>query len=94
MKLGNRLKQLYSKVTAEYEHIQECCCDHGLLGASFLERQAAMQTIHFVDTGRVRTRNRLLRLITTLIKSIVHYQRKQVANAAGSSDIMKLISQC
>jgi tRNA (adenine22-N1)-methyltransferase len=35
-------------VTADYNHIWDCCCDHGFLGASLLSRQAA-QNIHFVD---------------------------------------------
>lgn len=35
-------------VTQEYSHIWDCCCDHGLLGASLLSRQAA-PNIHFVD---------------------------------------------
>jgi tRNA (adenine22-N1)-methyltransferase len=48
VKLGKRLKQLESMVTASYDHIWDCCCDHGLLGAALLARQAA-PTIHFVD---------------------------------------------
>ncbi len=35
-------------VTAKYDHIWDCCCDHGLLGAALLFRQAAPY-IHFVD---------------------------------------------
>lgn len=35
-------------VTSDYTHIWDCCCDHGLLGASLLSRQAA-RNIHFVD---------------------------------------------
>lgn len=35
-------------VSTGYDHIWDCCCDHGLLGAALLERQAAPQ-IHFVD---------------------------------------------
>jgi len=35
-------------VTGAYDHIWDCCCDHGLLGAKLLERQAA-HCIHFVD---------------------------------------------
>lgn len=35
-------------VTGTYDHIWDCCCDHGLLGAKLLERQAA-SCIHFVD---------------------------------------------
>ncbi|HTG55937.1 MAG TPA: SAM-dependent methyltransferase, partial [Niabella sp.] len=33
---------------AGYTHIWDCCCDHGLLGAALLSRQAAAH-IHFVD---------------------------------------------
>lgn len=35
-------------VTAKYDHIWDCCCDHGLVGAALLSRQAAPY-IHFVD---------------------------------------------
>ena len=48
MKLSKRLKQIDSMVTAEYEHIWDCCCDHGFLGAALLNRQAGAK-IHFVD---------------------------------------------
>lgn len=48
MKLGKRLKQIESMVTVDYDHIWDCCCDHGLLGAALLTRQAAPH-IHFVD---------------------------------------------
>jgi tRNA (adenine22-N1)-methyltransferase len=48
IKLGKRLKQIESMVTEPYDHIWDCCCDHGLLGAALLSRQAAPH-IHFVD---------------------------------------------
>jgi tRNA (adenine22-N1)-methyltransferase len=48
MKLGHRLQQLEQMVTQPYDAIWDCCCDHGLLGMSLLQRQAA-ETIHFVD---------------------------------------------
>jgi len=32
----------------QYDHIWDCCCDHGLLGFALLSRQAA-SNIHFVD---------------------------------------------
>ncbi|WGY44932.1 MULTISPECIES: tRNA (adenine(22)-N(1))-methyltransferase TrmK [unclassified Vibrio] len=48
MKLSKRLKRLESQVHHHYDHIWDCCCDHGLLGAALLERQAGGQ-IHFVD---------------------------------------------
>lgn len=48
MKLGKRLQKIAALVTADYEHIWDCCCDHGLLGAALLARQAA-PNIHFVD---------------------------------------------
>jgi len=49
LKLGKRLQRIEAMVAPEYAHIWDCCCDHGLLGASLLARQAA-PTIHFVDT--------------------------------------------
>lgn len=35
-------------IDREYDHIWDCCCDHGFLGAQLLKRNAA-KTIHFVD---------------------------------------------
>lgn len=35
-------------VTDHYDHIWDCCCDHGLLGAALLQRGAA-DKVHFVD---------------------------------------------
>ncbi|WP_037027271.1 tRNA (adenine(22)-N(1))-methyltransferase [Psychromonas aquimarina] len=48
MKLSLRLQQIDSMVSREYDHIWDCCCDHGFLGLNLLKRQAA-QTVHFVD---------------------------------------------
>jgi len=48
LKLGKRLKHIESMVTEQYDHIWDCCCDHGLLGAALLTRQAAPH-IHFAD---------------------------------------------
>ncbi|MCL1113639.1 tRNA (adenine(22)-N(1))-methyltransferase TrmK [Shewanella basaltis] len=48
MKLGHRLTQLNNMIPTGYTHIWDCCCDHGLLGAALLARQAS-PTIHFVD---------------------------------------------
>jgi len=47
-KLSNRLQQIESMVTSQYDHIWDCCCDHGLLGFSLLSSQAS-SNIHFVD---------------------------------------------
>lgn len=35
-------------ISGHYDHIWDCCCDHGLLGMLLLERSAARQ-VHFVD---------------------------------------------
>lgn len=48
MKLSKRLKKIDDMVTGDYDHIWDCCCDHGFLGATLLNRQAAAH-IHFVD---------------------------------------------
>ena len=47
-KLGVRLSQLDSMVDQQYAMIWDCCCDHGLLGMSLLQRQQA-QKLMFVD---------------------------------------------
>ncbi|EGN75632.1 Putative SAM-dependent methyltransferase [Idiomarina sp. A28L] len=48
MKLGKRLQQINAMISHGYEHIWDTCCDHGLLGAALLKRNAA-PNIHFVD---------------------------------------------
>lgn len=48
MKIGKRLQHIEAMVTDGYTHIWDCCCDHGLLGASLLSRRMA-PFIHFVD---------------------------------------------
>ena len=48
MKLSKRLQQLEQMVVSDYDHIWDCCCDHGLLGSVLLARKAANQ-VHFVD---------------------------------------------
>ncbi len=48
MKIGRRLQQIEQMVEKQYDHIWDCCCDHGLLGFNLLKAQVA-QTIHFVD---------------------------------------------
>lgn len=48
MKLGKRLKQIESMITPDYDHIWDCCCDHGYLGMSILNQQLSSK-VHFVD---------------------------------------------
>ena len=48
MKISQRLQHINAMINDQYEHIWDCCCDHGLLGAALLKRHAAKQ-IHFVD---------------------------------------------
>lgn len=61
MKLSKRLQHIESMISDQhYQHIWDCCCDHGFLGAALLQRQAA-PFIHFVDivpdlTSLVQTR--------------------------------------
>lgn len=47
MKLSKRLQQLAQMVGADYDHIWDCCCDHGHLGLRLLADTNAQ--IHFVD---------------------------------------------
>ncbi|WP_169449523.1 tRNA (adenine(22)-N(1))-methyltransferase [Oceanobacter kriegii] len=48
MKIGKRINHLVERVPAGYDHLWDCCCDHGLLGMTLLQNKidAAM---HFVD---------------------------------------------
>lgn len=48
VKLSNRLSCISNMVTGHYDHIWDCCCDHGQLGLALLQSQPAA-TIHFVD---------------------------------------------
>lgn len=49
VKLGKRLTAIEAVVVdGAYDHIWDCCCDHGLLGFQLLEKNKA-KTVHFVD---------------------------------------------
>ncbi len=48
MKLSSRLDTIKNKVTKHYDHIWDCCCDHGQLGTALLASQPK-SVIHFVD---------------------------------------------
>ena len=48
MKLSKRLKHIESLIETNYDHIWDCCCDHGFLGTQLLIKQTA-KNIHFVD---------------------------------------------
>ena len=48
LKTGLRLQQIQKMLTKHYDHIWDCCCDHGLLGFNLLNAQMA-QHVHFVD---------------------------------------------
>lgn len=65
IKLGKRLQQIESMIGADYDHIWDCCCDHGLLGAALLAGQTSA-CVHFVD--------RVAELIEQVeIKLLKHY---------------------
>ncbi|MDD9194400.1 tRNA (adenine(22)-N(1))-methyltransferase TrmK [Aliivibrio sp. S3MY1] len=48
MKLSSRLDTIKNKVTDHYDHIWDCCCDHGQLGVALLASHPKSM-IHFVD---------------------------------------------
>ncbi|MBA5760902.1 tRNA (adenine(22)-N(1))-methyltransferase TrmK [Vibrio sp. 404] len=48
MKLSKRLKHIEQLVGSGYDHIWDCCCDHGFLGMALLKKQAAAD-VHFID---------------------------------------------
>ena len=47
-KISHRLQAIEQMVTSQYDHIWDCCCDHGFLGSALLSRPEA-NTVHFVD---------------------------------------------
>jgi len=49
LKISHRLQKIDSFIVNHYEHIWDCCCDHGFLGLHLLKRHAA-DTLHFSDT--------------------------------------------
>lgn len=48
VKLSKRLQQIEELILPHYEHVWDCCCDHGFLGASLLKKHAQLN-VHFVD---------------------------------------------
>ena len=48
VKLGRRLRQLDTMLELRYSIIWDCCCDHGLLGMSLMQRKLADKVV-FVD---------------------------------------------
>ncbi len=48
MKLGARLEHIKQLVSPEYDHVWDCCCDHGYLGQALLQENHPAR-IHFVD---------------------------------------------
>ncbi len=48
MKIGKRINHLVERVPEGYEHIWDCCCDHGLLGMTLLQGKIDA-AVHFVD---------------------------------------------
>lgn len=46
--LNNRLAALSGMITRHYNHIWDCCCDHGHLGMALIQSGSAT-TVHFVD---------------------------------------------
>jgi tRNA (adenine22-N1)-methyltransferase len=106
LKLGKRLKQIESMVTADYTHIWDCCCDHGLLGSALLSRLAAPY-LHFVDIVpelMAELENKLQRLhqhspsnwlthcIDVATLPIEQYEGKNLVIVAGVGG--DLITQC
>ncbi|PAJ75492.1 hypothetical protein CJF42_04975 [Pseudoalteromonas sp. NBT06-2] len=48
MKISKRLERINNMIINKYDHIWDCCCDHGQLGIKLLTKKIASK-IHFVD---------------------------------------------
>ena len=48
MKLPIRLNALLEMIQGSYEHIWDCCCDHGYLGRAILSKDCSA-LVHFLD---------------------------------------------
>ncbi|RZK11165.1 MAG: SAM-dependent methyltransferase [Flavobacterium sp.] len=75
MKLGKRLRQIESMVTEHYDHIWDCCCDHGLLGAALLARHAG-DVIHFVDV--------VPELINQVETKLTHFYSQETSSTSAA----------
>lgn len=49
LKLPARLEMLQNMIAYPYEHIWDCCCDHGYLGYSILNKSSTEGVVHFLD---------------------------------------------
>lgn len=49
MKLPVRLEMLQKMIAYPYEHVWDCCCDHGYLGYSILNDPSIQGVVHFLD---------------------------------------------
>jgi tRNA (adenine22-N1)-methyltransferase len=66
VKTSQRLQKIDKMITQRYDHIWDCCCDHGLLGYRLLRREAT-RTVHFVDVVEpliIEVRTKLQRFFT------------------------------
>ncbi|QYJ77365.1 tRNA (adenine(22)-N(1))-methyltransferase TrmK [Shewanella acanthi] len=79
MKISQRLQQINQMVLGEYDHIWDCCCDHGLLGMLLLQRQAA-PTVHFVDCVEPI----MTKLMVALARFFPEQQAKSTSKAQAS----------
>ncbi len=68
VKLSKRLAQIENMVSGQYHHIWDCCCDHGLLGASLISSHPSTN-IHFVD------------IVPTLINELEQKLKRFYSNA-------------
>lgn len=49
LKLPVRLEMLQKMIAYPYEHVWDCCCDHGYLGYSILNDPSIQGVVHFLD---------------------------------------------
>lgn len=82
IKMSRRLQKINTMIGQSYQHIWDCCCDHGLLGLSLLQRQAA-DTVHFVDI--------VPQLLTPLAFDLkTHYGQAQMRWHVHCTDVINL----
>ncbi|WP_415892038.1 SAM-dependent methyltransferase [Neptuniibacter sp. PT8_73] len=48
MSLSPRLNSILEMINGQYDHIWDCCCDHGYLGQAILEAKPEAK-VHFLD---------------------------------------------
>lgn len=82
MSLSPRLQALAAMISDQYEHIWDCCCDHGFLGQALIDQYPG-SVIHFVD--------QVMPIMDQLEKDLAAFEYPNTRWQAHCLDLNKLI---